>query len=115
MLSFWVCVARHAQSTQNKKFACLYIYLEKHGGMKLGFCLQINTKVFSKLLVSVWVCMASNAESTQKNKFTTSWQSIRENVKNEVNILPTDKCQRLLQIATIILGVNDQAYPNYPK
>ena len=36
-------------------------------------------------------------------------------MKDELNLLTTDKCQRFLQIAIIILGVCGQARPNYPK
>ena len=37
-------------------------------------------------------------------------------MKDELDILPTDKLQRFLQIAIIILGVCGQACPNYlPK
>ena len=32
--------------------------------MKLIFCLQINTEVFYKLIVSLWVCVARHAQST---------------------------------------------------
>ena len=53
ILSLWVSVTRHAQSTQNK-FACLCIISIKAWGMKLSFCLQINTKVFYKMVVSLW-------------------------------------------------------------
>ena len=42
-------------------------------GMKLIFCLQINMKVFYKLIVSLWVCIARHVHSTQ-NKFTISLQ-----------------------------------------
>ena len=35
ILSFWVCVARHAESTQNKKFRSL-LYQEK-GGDEVDF------------------------------------------------------------------------------
>ena len=38
-----------------------------------------------------------------------------ENMKDELEFLPTDKRQRFLQIAIIILGVCGQACPNYPK
>ena len=54
MLSFWVCVARHSQSTQNKKFH-IFGTFQKNVGMKLIFCMQINMKVFYKLIVSLWV------------------------------------------------------------
>ena len=72
ILSFWVYVTRHVQSTQNKKFAYLCNISSKAWGMKLIFCLQINTKVFYKLIVSLWVCLARHAQSTQNNKFTIS-------------------------------------------
>ena len=83
--------------------------------MKLIFCLQINTKVFFKLIVSIWVYVARYARSTQSDKFTTSLSYLKENVKDEVGLLLTDKRQRFLQIATIILGVCDKTCPNYPK
>ena len=85
------------------------------GGGKLIFCLQANPKVFVKLIVSLWVCAARHAESTQKSKSTISLQYLRENVKGEIDLLPTDKRQRPLQTAFIILGMCDQPCPNYPK
>ena len=36
-------------------------------------------------------------------------------MKDKLDLLPTDKRKRFLQIAIIILGVCGQAYPNYPK
>ena len=42
ILSFWLCVTRHPQSTQNK-FAYLWNISSKAWEMKLIFCLQINT------------------------------------------------------------------------
>ena len=62
ILSFWVFLAKHAQSTQNKKCACLYSISRKTWGMKLIFCRQINTNVFYKLIVSLWVCVARHAQ-----------------------------------------------------
>ena len=70
--SFWVCATRHAQSTQNKKFAYLFNISSKAWEMKLIFCLQINTKVLYKLIVSLWACLARHAQSTQNNKLTIS-------------------------------------------
>ena len=72
ILSFWVCAIRHAQSTQNKKFAYLCNISRKvWGWVKLIFSLQINTKVFYKLIVSLLSCIARHPQSTQ-NKFTIS-------------------------------------------
>ena len=36
-------------------------------------------------------------------------------MKDEHDLLPTDKRQRVLQIVVIILGVLGQGWPNYPK
>ena len=64
--------------------------------MKLIFCLQINTKVFFKLIVSLWVGKARHAQGTQNNKFTIYLQYLKENVKAEVDFSPADKRQRFL-------------------
>ena len=77
--SFQVCVARHVQSTQNKKLAYLCNSPQKTLGMKLVFFLKINTKIFYKLIVSLWVCVACHFQSTQNNKFAISLQYLIEN------------------------------------
>ena len=48
-----VCI-KHAQSTQNKKFAYLCNISRKAWGMKLVFFGRINTNVFYKFMVSLW-------------------------------------------------------------
>ena len=83
--------------------------------MKLIFCQQINTKIFYKLIVSLRSCLARHVQSTQNNKFTISLQYLKENVKDEFGLLPTDQRQRFLKIAIIILGLCVQAYSNYPS
>ena len=112
ILSFWVFIDRHAQSTQNKKFAYLCNISRKTWGMKLIFCLWRNTKVFYRLIASPWVCRVRHAQS---NKFAISLQYLKENVEDELDLLPTDKRQRFLEIAIIILSVYGQACPNYSK
>ena len=71
-------------------------------GKKLVFCLQIKAKELYKLIASfsMW-----KARHDQKNKFTTSLRNLKENVEDESDFLPLYKCQRFLQIDTIILGV----------
>ena len=115
ILSFWVCVSRYAQSTQNKKFAYLCNISRKAWRVKLNFCLQINMEVFYRLIVSLWVFVGRHAQSTQNNNFTISLQYLKENMKDEFDFLPADKRQRFLQIALIILGVCGQVCPSYPK
>ena len=64
-LSFWGCAATHAQSAQNRKFAYLCNISRKTMGMKLLFCLQINTKIFYKVLVSLWMSVSRLSQSIQ--------------------------------------------------
>ena len=97
MLSFWVCVVRHAQITQSKKFAYLWNISRKAWGIK--------TKVFYKLMVSNWMSLARHVQNTQ-NQFTRSLQYLKENRKDKVNFLCADKQQRFLRIDTIILKVH---------
>ena len=83
--------------------------------IKSIFCMQINIEVFCKVIVSFWVCVARQAQSTKNNQFTISLQYLKENMKDEVDFLPADKCWSFFQIDTIILGVCGQACPNYLK
>ena len=78
ILSFWVCVARHVRSVQNKKFAYLCNFARKTCEMKLIFCLQIKMQVFYKVLVSLWLSEAKHAQSTQDNKFAIFLQYLKE-------------------------------------
>ena len=114
ILSFWVSVTRHAQSTQNK-FACLCNISIKAWGMKLIFRLEIYTNAFYKMIISLWVCVARQTQSTKKNQFTIFLQYLKENMKNEVDFLPADKFWNFFQIDTIILSVCGQTCPNYLK
>ena len=111
ILSFWVCIARHAQSTQNKKFAYLCNISRKAWRMKLFFCLQIKMKVFYKVIVPLVSTRFS--QSTQNNKFAISLKYLKENRKNEVDFLLADKNQKFLQIDTVILDVCGQECPHY--
>ena len=75
--------------------------------------LQLNTKVFYKLIVSLSVGVHSQAcpkyPKQVYNIF--SIKKLKENVKGEVDFLPADKCQMFPQIDTTILGV----WPVMPK
>ena len=80
ILSFWMYIVSHAQSTKNKTFAYLCNISRKRWGMKLIFwrwfflILQIDTKFFCKLIISLWVCIARHFQSTQNNKCAISLQ-----------------------------------------
>ena len=57
---------------RNEKVAYLCIISRRTRGLKLIFCLQINIKVFYKLILSLWVCVARHVQRTQNNKFAIS-------------------------------------------
>ena len=65
-------------------------------------------------MASLWVWVARYAESNE-DKFAISLQYLKENLRDEVDFLPVEKRQRVLQIDTIILGVCGQSCPDYPK
>ena len=71
ILSFWVCVARHAQSTQDKKFPNL-CNSPKNVGNEVDFLPANKYQNFYKLIVSVWVCVVCYFQSTQNSKFAIS-------------------------------------------
>ena len=98
ILPSWVYVSRHAQSTQNKKFAYIYNISRKTWGVKWFFCLQIDMKVFYKMILSFWVFATRVTQSIQNNKFAISSQHLKQNGKNEVYFLLAGKHQRFLQI-----------------
>ena len=58
---------------------------------EVDFCLQINTKVSYKLIVSLTVCVSRHAQNTQNNNFIISLQYLKENVKDEVGFFAADK------------------------
>ena len=97
ILSFWVSVSRHAQKTQNK-FTYLCNIYAKARGMNFIFCLQINTQVFYKTIVSFWMYEARQTQSTKNNQFTILLQYLKENIKDEVDFLPADKCCRFFKL-----------------
>ena len=93
---FGMLVNIKAQSTQNKNFTYLCNISSKTWGMKLIFCMQINVKVFYKIIVSLWVWVARHAQSTQNRNFAISLQYIMENVKDEIGFLPADQRLKFL-------------------
>ena len=98
---------------QNTSYLCNIAI--KARGMKQSFCLQINTKVFYKMVVSLWVQLARQVQSVTSNEFTISLQYLKENMNDEVDFLPVEKCSRFFQIDTTILLVCGQVFPNYLK
>ena len=92
ILSFWVCVSRHAQSSQNKIFTYLCNSPKKVGN-EVNFLATNKYQDFQfnfQLITSLWVCVTCHSQSTLNNKFAISLQYLKENVKGETDVLPVD-------------------------
>ena len=80
-----MCVARHAQITQNKKFAISLQYLKKEVNDDVHFLnagkhenlLQIDTMILME--------MVKHFQSSQNSKFTMSVQYLKKEVRDEVD------------------------------
>ena len=65
--------------------------------------MKIHVKVFYKRVVSFLLVLARHVQSTQNKG------------RDEVDFLPADKHETILQVDNINLGGHGQAFPNYPK
>ena len=115
ILSFQICVARHAQSTQSKKFAYLCNTSRKTLGMKVIFILQITIKAYFKLILSFYVCVARHAQITQNNNYGISFQCLQKEVNSQVNFLHGDKHESFLHIYPMIFDGDGYELPKFPK
>ena len=97
ILSFWMCVSRYAQSTQNNKFAISFQYLKE------------------KLILSFQVRVARYAHITQNNKVAISLQYIQKKVSNEIDFSHIDKHESSLQMNTMMFDGSSQTLPKFPK
>ena len=85
ILSFLMCVARHAQITQNRKFAISLQYLKRQVNDEVDFLhagkhenlLQINAMILME--------MVKYFQSSQNSKFTMSVQHLKKEVRDEVD------------------------------
>ena len=75
-------------------------YLQKNMGFRRFFCLQINTKVFYKVLV-FWMCVTRLAQSIHNSKFVIYLQYLKENGKNEVDFLLFLECYLAVPRSTL--------------
>ena len=99
-----MCVARHAQITQNKNFAISLQYRKKEVNDKVDFLyaskrgdlLQIDTMIFLE--------MVKHLQSSRNKKFAISLQYLKKQVRYGVGFLHADKHHSGLQVASNTLG-----------
>ena len=85
-----MCVAKHAKVTQNNKFAISLKYFKSEVSDEADFCMQINMKVFFKLIQWFLLWMNKHSKSSQNSKFLMFLQYLLKEVRDEVDFLDGD-------------------------
>ena len=102
MVSLWVCIARHAQSTQNNKFTISLQYLKKSVKDEVNFLPANTRRRFLQIDAIILGVVTRHAQIIQNNKFAISLQCLKKKVWWSW-FLHADKQESLLQIYTMIL------------
>ena len=114
ILSFWLCITRHAQSSQNK-FRYLSSISRKAWGMKLIFLPTDKHKNVLQIDSTTLVVHSRACSKCLKQQVYNIFALSQGKHKGWSWFLPVDICRRFLQSDTIILKVCSQACSNYPK
>ena len=83
MLSFWVCVTRHPESTQNK-FVYLAISPEKHGD-EADFFLSDRHESSLQIDTMILKGMVKHSQSSQNSKFAMFLKYLKEEVRERTS------------------------------
>ena len=106
IVSLWVWVARHAQSTQNNKFTISLQYLREDVKDEVDFLPADKRQRFlqiDSIILGVCVCVVRHAQIIQNNEFAISLEYLKKEVNDEADYLHADKHESLLQIDAMIL------------
>ena len=79
ILSFWVCVTKHAQSTQNNKFAISLQHLKKDVSDEVDFLYAGNPKGLLQIDTMVLMEIVRHSQISQNSKFSMSLQYHKKN------------------------------------
>ena len=102
--SLWVCIARHAQITQNNKFAISLHYLKKEVSDEVDFLHADKYESLLQIDVVILMGMVKHSQSSQNSKFAMSLQYLKKEVRNKVDYLHAYKHQSFLQVDFNTLG-----------
>ena len=113
ILSFWVCVTRHAQSTQNK-FVYLAISPEKHGD-EVDFLPADKHESLLQIDTMILMGIAKHSQSSQNSKLAMFLQYLKEEVRDELDFLHVEQHQRFLQVdfSTLLIKVSYKVILHY--
>ena len=76
--------------------------------------MQINIKVFYKLILLHLMGAARHFQSTQNSMYAISLQYLKPQISDEVNFLHVDKHQSFLKVDTIFFHGLGEICANYP-
>ena len=102
ILSFWVCVTRLIQSTQDNKFGISLQYLKENRKNKVDVLLADKYQKFLQTDTIILSVCGQACQITQNNTFVISLQYVKKDVSDEVNFLHADKHESFLQIDDMI-------------
>ena len=94
VIIFSVCVSRHTQITQNKKFAISLYYFKKELSNEVDF---LHAGKHESLLQTDSKRMVKNFQSSHHSKFAMSLQYLKKEVKTDVDFLHAEFPKSLFQ------------------
>ena len=91
ILSFWLCVARHTQNTQNNKFAISLQYVKKDVSDEDDSLHADNHESLLQIDTMILMEIVRHSQNSQNSKFSIFWQYLKKEVRNEVDFLYAGK------------------------
>ena len=85
ILSFWVCVTKQTQSTQNSKFAISLQHLKKDVSDEVDFLYAGNPKGLLQIDTMVLMEIVRHSQNSQNSKFSMPLQYLKKKVRDEVD------------------------------
>ena len=86
-----MCVTRHAQTTQNSKFANSLQYLIKEVSNWIIFLHTDKHETFLEIDTVILMEMVEHSQSSRNSKFAMSLQCLKKEIGDKVNFLHADK------------------------
>ena len=121
-------MARHADITQNNKFAVSLQYLKKELIDEVDFLHADTHESLPQIDSMILMGMVKHSQSSQNSEFAISLQYLKKEVEGEVDFLHVDKHRNSLKVYFNTLGIkisckvdiiiingHDKAFSNYLK
>ena len=91
IVTLWLGIVRHAQSTQNNKFAISLQYLEKEMSDQINFLHAYKHESLLRIDTIILIGMVKHFGGFQNNKFLMSLYYLKKEVRDEVDFSNADK------------------------